>query len=244
MTTPGGTFINYAGKKAPPDQAERRTDLLVPDQHGRLVHLVWDKLCHGVVGTFLQFNAPWIPDLKYLKTLADHGFPQGVEWQYAKMLEDNRGAWERWYQDLRRFAAKMNGVSATEAYQAARDGRWAEVPRALLEECGVTPEPEDLILAAMAGNKWVLGFSTVVPDWASPMLQLWEMQKVRAQQPVTADELDKYRDADGMEEERLEELEETFDPNATGGARVPVKRGPGRPKGTRRQVRLSGATED
>lgn len=238
MTSPGGTFVNYAGKKPPPGQAERRADLLIPDQHSRNLHIVWDTLARGCVGIYVQFRAPWVPDISYAKIVAKTGYPTAVEWDYKQLLEDTRNAWERWFQDLRRFSGKMNGVSATEAYKYAREGNWAQVPKALLEECGITPESEDVIKAAMAGNKWILGFSTVVPDWAEPWLALKEAQRARASIPVTEDELAKFRDA---ETDADTDLDEEFDPEAVGGKRVAVPhKEPTKPtQPTRRQVRLT-----
>lgn len=242
---PGATFVgDYPGKKNVLGQAERRADLKVTDQHGRLVHLVWDTLGRCCVGKYLLFRAPWVPDISYLKVVANQSFPTGAEWDYAQLLADNRNAWERWFQDLRKFAAKMNGVSATEAYAAARAGRWAEVPKALLEECGVTELPEDIIKAAMAGNRWILGFSTVVPDWAGPWLALQEAQRVRASIPVTDAELERFRDVVETD------LDDQFDPDALGGHRVPVRaavaeKAPRPVTGkTRREVRLSGDLEE
>lgn len=242
MPGPGATYVgDYPGKKKALGQAERRADLKIKDQHGRLIHVVWDTSCRGCVGMYMLFRAPWVPDLSYATIEADQGFPTGIRWDYPQMVQDNRNAWERWFQDLRRFASKMNGVSATEAYAAAREGRWSAVPKALLEECGVTPESEDLIKAAMAGNKWVLGFSTVVPEWAGPLLALWEAQKARASQPVSDDELAKFRDT--VEED----LDEAFDANALGGKRIPVPhKEPEHPKRsyTRRQVRMAETAND
>ena len=238
---PGAIFVgDQPGKQKVLGQAERRADLKVPDQHGRLVHIVWDTLGRCCVGKYLLFRAPWVPDISYAKVVAQQGFPTGVEWQYAELLSDTRNAWERWFQDCRRFAGRMNGVSATEAYAAARAGRWSEVPKALLEECGITPESEDLIKAAMAGNKWVLGFSTVVPEWAQPLLALWEAQKARASIPVTDAELEKFRD----EIEDSADLDDAFDADALGGKRVPVPRKEAEhPRATtartRREVRLN-----
>ena len=243
MPGAGATFVgDYPGKKNVLGQAERRADLKVPDQHGRLVHLVWDTLGRCCVGKYLLFRVPWVPDISYAKVVAHQNFPTAVEWDYPQLLADTRNAWERWFQDLRKFASRMNGVSATEAYAAAREGRWSEVPKALLEECGITPESEDLIKAAMAGNKWVLGFSTVVPEWASPLLALWEAQKARASLPVTDAELAKFRDA--VEEDV--DLDDAFDPDARGGHVVPVraKAAEAAPRlktgKTRREVRLAG----
>lgn len=229
--TPGGRFISYAGKKQPPDQAQRRKNILVKDQHGRLVHLVWDTSCNGVVAIYPQFQAPWMPHLKYLHTHAEQGFPISVEWVYVTapagwigttMIEDNRSAWQMFYDNLLRFAGRMPGVSAKDAYQAAIEKRWDEVPKALLKECGVTPEPEEFIKAAMAGNKWVLGFSTVVPEWAGPFLAFQEKMRAEMSRPITDEELDRFRDADEDAPDMDDAFEQQFDAEALGGKRVPV----------------------
>lgn len=223
MTSPGGTFIHYAGKKQPPDQAERRKNVLVNDQHGRRIHLVWDVACRGVVGFYPQFSAPWMPEIKYHTVHAENGFPESVEWEYRRMLEDNQTEWANWYDDLRRYGARMPGVDAMKAYDAALKGEWEQVPKALLIECGSTPQHADLIKGAMAGNKWVLGFSTVVPDWAKPIVNLWDLEAQKRSSAVSEAELDRFRDADGPDEIDPLALEEEVDPAAVGGKRVPVK---------------------
>ena len=243
MTSPGGQFISYAGKKQPPDQKGRRADLRVKDQHGRLVHLVWDKSCNGCVGHTMYFDAPFIPDVKWMTIHAEQGFPTSIEWEYQAMLEDKRAAWAMYFENLLRFAGKMPGVSATTAYEAALNRQWDDVPKALLKECGITPQPEEMIKAAMAGNKWVLGFSTIVPEWAGPLVRLMELNKSKIGGAITDADLDMYRD----EEEPLAALDDQFDPDAKGGKREPVRQEKTentRHTKTRREVRLSGSLEE
>lgn len=206
MTAPAGNFMGqqFVGQAKEPDQAERRTDLTLLDVHGRAYHVIYDTMARGVVRIQEQFLAPWMPAMKYIGTkkagAGSGGFPVSIDLDYGKCREETLLAWDRYFNDLRLLANRMPGVDAVAATEAARKGEWEKVPAALMMEAGITPEPVEYVEAAMAGNRWVLGFATKVPDWAHPLIALREMQKKRAEQPLTDTMLDKYRDEDGADE--------------------------------------------
>lgn len=202
MTAPAGTFVGsqFVGQAKEPDQAERRADLSLLDVHGRPYHVIYDTMARGVVRIQEQFLAPWLPNMRYIGTkkagAGSGGFPISVDIEYGKCREDTLLSWDRWFNDLRLFANRMPGVDAVAAVEAARTGDWNNVPAALMMEAGITPEPVEYVEAAMAGNRWVLGFSQTVPAWAHPLIELRELQKKRSEKPLSDDMLDKYRDAD------------------------------------------------
>ncbi len=191
----------FVGQAKEPDQADRRVDLTLLDVHQRPYHVIYDTLARGVVRIQPQFLAPWMPNERYIGTKKANGFPTAMDIDYGKCRDDTLVSWDRWFQDLQLLANRMPGVDAVAAVQAARAGNWNAVPAALMMEAGSTPEPVEYVEAAMAGNRWVLGFATKVPDWAHPLIALRDMQKKRSEQPLTVDMLDKYRDAEGAEDE-------------------------------------------
>lgn len=199
-----------------PDQAARRDDLILPDQHGRELHVVFDTRAMAPVIAYPRFNAPWMPDMAFLRYeyagSKQKGVPVAVRWEYEACLEAYRQAWDRWFSECQTIAQRMPGVDAVKALEAVRDGDWSSVPRGLLLELGQTPVPLDYPKAAMAGNKWVLGLSNTVPTWAAPLLTMQELFKTLAGATTDLD-LDKYRDE-----------EEDADPDALGGKVLPVRK--------------------
>ena len=198
----GARFIGGPGTKQRPDQAERRSNLKLTDQHNRPYHVIFDPASMVVVGVLPLYNAPWMPhdiDIQAALVQTEQGFPIRLHLDYDTMLRKNREAWERWFGDLRSIGGKMNGVDATAAFTAALEKRWHDIPKGLLIEAGQTPLPDDYILAAKAGNSWVLGFTDVVPKWAEGVQTFEAMWKKLSQRPVTEGDLDRYRD--GAEDE-------------------------------------------
>ena len=215
MTAPSMP-ANFPGQKRVPDQAERRINLKIPDQHGRIMHVVYDRINPGVVGLYPQFKAPWIPDFRFYEIAADEGIPRKGVWNYQAVLADNRAGWDRYFDELLTLSGNMKGIDAMAAYQNAKEGNWNEVPPALLRECGWTPDPDDYVKAAMAGNKWVLGFSDVIPKWAFPLVALKEARRAEEARMVKESDLDMYRDTDGAD------LDEEFEQKGLAGGTAPV----------------------
>jgi hypothetical protein len=187
----------FAGQRRVPDQAERRIDLKLKDQYGRECHMNWDKLAGGMVAQpFLRFKAPWTPHIKYFKCEFKNDSPMPTGWHFdlQQCNDDNRESWEVYFTRLHRVAGKMPGIDSVSAYESARTGDWENVPRSLLEEVGARPEPMDLIRASMAGNRWVLGLSNVVPPWAYGWVEEQTRRREEEAAGVTGAELQKYRD--------------------------------------------------
>lgn len=223
MTAPMA-FGNIGGRKRIPDQAERRVDLKIPDQHGRMVHVIFDRMPGaGTIQRIPLFTAPWIPDLKYLEDDPDEQspVPRRLRWNYAQCLADLQTGWNNFFGEFRTIAGRMPGVDAMAAYEAAIHGRWHEVPPSLIHEVGATPEPEDFVKAAMANNKWILGFSDVVPKWAEPLVKLKEARRRAELKGVSADELERYRD--DVDADKDAALDDEYAARGLTGGKVPVK---------------------
>lgn len=197
-----------------PDQAERRIDLILPDQHGREFHVVYDTHAKGVIRSYARFNAPWMPEEKHLKYVSSRGqgsFPDKIEIDYDTALAENHREQDRYFEEFLRIGGKIGGVDAMTAYTHAKNGEWEKVPKVLFHEIGSIPQPDEYIKAAMAGNKWALGLTNKIPEWALPLVALDELRKADKLKGLTASDLDKYAD-----------VEEDADPDATGGKRVKV----------------------
>lgn len=196
MTSPAIGNITYGGRKGPPDQAARRIDLHLKDQHGRKIHTVFDRMPGaGVIVSYPQFRAPWQLDIQTYLRFSEEAVPNSCWWDYERALTDNRTAWDGFFNEFRTIANRMPGVDAMAAYEAATKGEWSKVPPSVLAEVGITPEPEDYIRAAMVNNKWVLGFTQEVPAWAVPLLTL-KMQRESKGWEVTHNDQNKYGDAE------------------------------------------------
>lgn len=213
MTAPIVGNITYGGRKGPPDQAQRRIDLKLHDQHNRPIHVVFDRMPGaGVIVSYPQFQAPFVPDPQRYLRFDGGAIPTRCWWDYDAMLTDNRKAWDDFFNEFRTIATRMPGVDAMAAYEAATRGEWSKVPPAVLAEVGIQPEPDDFIKACMANNRWVLGFDPTVPAWAVPLLSL---KRARERRRTDVDDLDKYRD---MDAETAADLDDTAEADGlTGG---------------------------
>lgn len=101
-------------------------------------------------------------------------------------------------------------------------------PKELLEYIG--PEafpPVEFIRAMRAGNKWALGLSSEIPPTALALLERIKPTVLAAKLVKSVDENDGGEPVDpfasDLSLERLMDLEETHDPESTGGKTVPVE---------------------
>lgn len=153
-------------------QEDRRTDQRIPDQHGRLWHVVLEMnkppkrrrkngMGNGLtpVGQIMPlFKAPLIPPSKYLRV-------DGI----ASLTID----YPRWVADLKRAATDYEAMKRKEAIRLYRDAAPAALdknppPIELLDVIGPPPKPWQPVEAARQGNKWILGLVAAMPDWAQP----------------------------------------------------------------------------
>lgn len=189
-------------------QPERRSYNVFVDQHGREWGTVIDIKTHHSCGPWEpRFSAPWLPDFKYIRHVK--GSFRDILIDYDRNITDARDAMDA-YDDMRlKTAMNLYGNAFTERLGQTH----ADDPPDLQKLTGKPPFPIAYPEAAKEGNKWVLGFSNVIPKWAYALLA------------VTQEPERKYADAEDEEVERAVDLDEQFDPEATGGKREPVKTG-------------------
>lgn len=240
MTAPASTIFNPGARIV--QQPDQRRDDWFEDQHGRVWYATVEiKTGHPTGGLYPAdgWIAPttpeWckgrlIPDQKYLLITRVAGRVEKVKVDYDQWITDYLQRMDEWRAELR----DMAGHSAGSGQQAAA---WiAKPPKEVLDVVGYGPQqkiPLKLIQAMAKGNKWALGLSNVVPDWALPVLDEWrDMQRTSAS--ILADDAEEFPDAAEDEEEVLSAIEDDADPDAVGsqsGRPVPVKKPAPKTKG-------------
>ena len=137
------------------------------DQHGRK----WGALVEGETGapcspmdllhrTPAGNVPPWLPSGKYLDF---DPLEQGrFTINYAHAIADAVQGQADWLRIVRQYAMGMYADKAAEQIETPGPG--------LLAIVGPKPQGPELIEACEQGNKWALGFSDAVPDWAKPIL--------------------------------------------------------------------------
>lgn len=171
------------------------------DQHGRKWETTIDFIANGPCGPINPkgWNAPLRVPTKYLKFQPENAMELVID--YDSWIPNVEEAWRVWDQLLYDDAILLFGTEGVKAY--------TEKKPELLRHTGPHPEHVELIKAAKAGNKWVLGIkkpdgSTYpMPSWAEPFIA--KSAAVEESYPDVED-LDKYGD-----------VEEEFDPKAVGG---------------------------
>lgn len=139
------------------------------DQHGRR----WGATVEGETGhptgpvdlmhrTPAGNLPPWIPEAKYL--VFDPLNQGRLTIDYETAVNDRLQSVDDWEARLKEMAFKMHPNDAGE--QIEKPGV------ALLSVIGLRPAAPDLVEACQAGNKWALGFSDAMPDWAAPLARV------------------------------------------------------------------------
>lgn len=188
-------------------QPERRGYSLFYDQHNREWGAPIELATGHACGPWeARFKAPWLPEDKYIR---HQGRTNKIVIDYTKNVADLKDAHNE-FDELRFRAAQQEWGTAA----MSKMGRtYEEDAPELRRMVGKPPRPIEFPEACLEGNQWVLGFSNTVPKWAYPLLEV--EQKVER----------KYLDADEEDLEKRLDLEEQFDPKATGGKKQPVKKG-------------------
>lgn len=126
---------------------------------------------------------PWVPDTNYL--IFDPVEVGKVTVDYDKALMEKDRAIDDWSTLIRQNALAMYADKAGEQIEHPGPG--------LLQLVGPKPVGRELIAACQAGNKWALGFTDAMPQWAAPLMAtLPQPRKLTEQAYPDADE-----DADG-----------------------------------------------
>lgn len=196
-------------------QWQRRVSMTLVDEHGRkwdTVIDVTDKRKGACAPLVPKFDAPWLPDQKYLH--AD-GNTMRVTIDYRRCIDDCEAAARAWDERLHDEAVRLFSTAAPQAIEK-RDA-------VLMREVGPQPLDPRWARAAQAGNPWVLGKPGYrAPEWATALIAA----RV-AQQQATHDEL-AYAPRDGAppdlsDVEHYEDFNDAYDRQAVGGTKV--KRG-------------------
>ncbi len=187
------------------DQPGQRSYSIFVDQHGREWGTVIDiRTGHSAGQWEPKFEAPWYPEYKYIRHVGKNS--RHIFLDYDQNIADLRDAHDE-YDELRlKTAMDQYGNAFTQRLGKTHD----EDPPELKRLTGKPPFPIAWAEAAKEGNRWVLGFSNLIPKWAYPLLHA-------ANEPER-----KYLDAEDEDLEKRLDLEEAFDPEATGGKKEPV----------------------
>jgi hypothetical protein len=141
---------------------------------------------------------PWVPSDQFL--VFDPVDVGQVRVDYDRCLAEFDRGLADWQTLVRRQASAMYADGAGPIVEKILAG--ADPSPALRAVTGLRPVGRELIAAAKAGNKWVLGFSDAVPQWARPVLAQVEAAEAAAEQVVVAEQA--YPDADEEDDALVE----------------------------------------
>ena len=211
-------------------QSDKRKHAIYTDQHGRrwscAVHVDTDEPVETPLLYKHPHNPPWLPAPKYLRF---NSAERRMYIDYPAIFADCVLAVAPWNDRLRDIALQRYGEKAHEAV--------ASPPPEVLAILGSKPRDLEFAQAAAAGDKWVLGWTDVVPPKAQALLDArpkerhiplepedegtdtWGAEELDVVNPFAMDGADPAVDA-------AVDMDETYDPDARGGKRVRVgKRG-------------------
>jgi hypothetical protein len=199
-------------------QADQRRHTTFRDQHGRKYSAVTEKETGDPVGAIspVDWAAPLLVPQKYLKAVPGEAGVLAID--YDEWIVDCVDAKQRYDDTARNYAVAMYGEQAAAVIENP-------TPE-LTQLVGPAPFPVELVQAAKAGNRWILGFADKVPGWVTSAFQkALEPADRRARAIATGTITDFYDEPD--DDEVLagtpgSRLDDQFDPDATGGKRVPV----------------------
>jgi hypothetical protein len=126
------------------------------DQHGRKWFGSIEIRSGYPIRVTPQFESPLRVPPRYMAY--DPNEPNLITIDYERWVSDLEAAHQRWEDQLRKGAIKFYAEKAPEAIK--------NPPAVLLDAVGTKPQPVEPILAALSGNKWVLGLSPNKPQWA------------------------------------------------------------------------------
>jgi hypothetical protein len=200
--------------------ATRRQGVLY-DNHDRKYSASIDKKSGFPVGVIQPdgWTAPWYASQTFFK-FEDEDSPNRFRIDYQTMLDERIKAHEAYAFEYRK-AALDRGWDPEDQSKAA----------AIIQVVGPKPLPIEPIVAAMQGNRWILGFTKVVDKRLQPFVRQRTDRVTKAiagmdfsdDEPLTGTnvvETEKF----GDDFDDLLDLEEAVDPAATGGKRVNPKK--------------------
>jgi len=142
-----------------PERSQRdfRRDQTMTDQHGRQWHATIElKTGHPCGLVRPKFHAPLDVPQQYLNV--DKESPHRLIIAYDPWIASLRNAWTERSSHLRSVGLAVHG----DKYNPDKPSREQ------LEIVGPPPRPVEPVIAAKQGNKYVLGLTDKMPDWAKP----------------------------------------------------------------------------
>lgn len=209
---------DYAG---PEDRIHKVRAARFYDQHDRKFSATVDKKNGSPIGNGPQpsgWRPPWMPTQEWFRYF-EQDDPTRFRIDYDAMLQDRIAAHEQYDREWNDFAVAQ-GWDPKDEDKAGR----------IIAKVGKRPQPIELVVAAMQGNKYILGLTAKVDERIVPFLRQRPVyQRAAKKQEVLASMDFTDHDDDEDLEERMD-LQEQFDPEAT--PRGVVKNKGGRPKRT------------
>jgi hypothetical protein len=182
------------------DQAARREPIVGKDQYGRKWESTWDTVGKGTCAPINPRG--WVDPLntpqKYIKAIRDEDGMRSFFVDLERWEMDLENAHREYDQKLYNDAVMLFGERGPDAY--------TERAPALMHFTGQSPQPIELVQAAIDGNSWALG-KTLTPD---PRLVKYFAS--------TAKKRPSFADTD-----EATALQDEIDPKGTGGKRVPLR---------------------
>lgn len=196
-------YLQRSDSGQPWSQRKQRRGQMFRDDHGRRWYAATELLSGHPTGMIEhQFAAPLIPPQKYLELSTDPERPYDLHIAYERWIADTQTERDDWVKNGRIVARRTPGITWNEG---------EPFPAAVLDVIGPEPTPLEPILAAQAGNPWIIG-KTKVRD--ARLVKFFETpESERRAREATVD----YS--------KLEALEEEHDPDGLGsqnGRRVAV----------------------
>lgn len=145
----------------PKDTQEDRRYQRLHDQHGRLWGCVIELKTgdpSGPIDLLEPRKAPIMPPPAHMKvdSQRDYGV---LTIDYQGWRAERERAWDQYNQRLTLVAQDMYADDVVAS-------KIEDPPPALIARVGLPPERIEPVLAAEAGDEWVLGLTTERPDWA------------------------------------------------------------------------------
>lgn len=182
-------------------QPDKRREARFRDQHGR----VWGGTISIQTGrpigplSPVGWSAPLDPPQQYFKFshLSDE-----FRIDYRAWIADRESAKQDYEERILKYAQSLYGEQAGTMLKRR--------PAELMRQVGDPPAPTEPIVAAAAGNKWILGLSDNQPKWAEKYFPT-EEQQVRSR-PITQlsdEDFEQFADQYPDVEPEIEEEEVT-----------------------------------
>lgn len=221
-----------------PDATIYRKTMTWPDQHGRPYEVIIDQeSMTWCAPPIAKFRTPLEVPISYLVPERD----ATGEIVVGSVVVD----YPRWFAD---WSAAERGREQTMQDFRVKHPHASDAD--LVGLIGDAPQSSEFVRAARAGNRWVLGLPSLktgqplpVPPWAEPILDRLapRTRAVRLEDPDRlADAAARYADVDeegasaasmgfadaeedAMDADTAADLDEQYDTDAVGGARIPVR---------------------